>query len=145
MKPVIHKTAKVAYKTLYAAILLLLIFVLLADAYGWVRLAPFQAIPMALCACVAAFVLFATVASRRVPLWQHCVGTLLLCGLFSWFAWNSFDGFLVMREGHTFDPVGAAMESKQFYRNSIIGYTLIMAWFLSLPVVRAVSARHARR
>jgi hypothetical protein len=144
MKPVIHKTANVAYKAFYTVLLVLLVFVLLGDAYEWIRVSPSQAIPMALCAFVGAFVLLATVAPRRVPLWQHCVGTLLLCGLFTWFAWYSFDGFLVMREGHTFDPLGAAMESKQFYRDSVIEYTLIMAWFLSLPVVRAISARRAR-
>ena len=134
----------ILYKFVYCAILATILAVLVRGmpfSFGVTRL---QALLLWTYVVVLLLTGFAAVAFRslsRTAVWGMVI---LFCAFFSWHGWLGPGGFFVQTEVHTFDPIGMAAESRHFKEQAAIPYTVIMIWFLTLPIFRQIVGRVSR-
>jgi hypothetical protein len=138
------RIVSVLYKFVYCATLAAILAVLLKGV-------PFESVttePKALLLWVYVVVLILTGVVAVV--FQRFSRTIVwgvvtsFCVLFTWQGWFGPGGFFVQTEGHTFDPVAAAVESAHFNRQAAFTYAVMMVWFLSLPIIRQLAGKIVR-
>lgn len=88
-----------------------------------------------------AFAIFAAIAFTRIPEWLNWSATLVLSALFVWHLWFMQGAPFVLHELHTFDPGEAAKEVRSFRTRSLVGTTIMLIFFLCLPVLYRLRAR----
>jgi len=129
------KIALLTYRIIYGAFVVLLLYVLTGDARNtdW---GASQIVPFWLAAGAAAFLIVVTYDFYRMAAWIHWVAALVFCGFLTWWGWYSNDSIFRLHEFHSFDPVKIALEESRFRTRAEIEYVFLLAWFVSLAVVR---------
>lgn len=130
------------YKALYCGILALMLIIALEGVpFGN---APWPASALLMWVYVIGIVVtgIATILLQRCSTRSIWGIVILFCGVFSWQGWWGPGGLFVQTEAHSFDSVAA--ERARFYHQSIALYVLMIAWFLTLPIIHHFVRRNAR-
>jgi hypothetical protein len=132
----------IGYKSLYCGILALMMIIALEGV-------PFGNAPSILSALLMwIYVAGIVVTGVTAIALQRCSKrrvwgiVIFFCAIFSWQGWWGPGGLFVQTEAHSFDSVAA--ERARFYHQSIALYVLMIAWFLTLPIIHHFVHRNAR-
>lgn len=131
----------VAYQLAYGVVLLVFLGnIITAIGFGF-RLLVYPTVPLLAVALSLCSLLVLLLRFRRVRPATFWAGVLIWEFLFLWYVWFSPPAPFAFHEVHTLDAVAAAHE--QFIHNlaAVVLSGLLSLWFLSLPVIRAISGK----
>lgn len=123
------------YRVVYCATLAIILAILFEGL-------PFlyaRSVPKALLLWAYVFVVIAagviTVLAERTSKHLTWAVVVAFCALFTWHGWCGPNGFFIQTEFHSVDGLAAAAEKARFTERAIILYVIMLAWFISLPVI----------
>ncbi len=133
---------------IYRIIYVLSLVVILTAVVQQLRLAGAERVSVMVPACMLvgalAAVVVAALAFRRFTPSMLWILTVLLAVAFTWYGWYDPNGPFLQHEIHTFDPVSAAAESSRLKTQAWVVHSMLLLWFVSLPMVRRIPANRAQ-